>query len=182
MKKFTSSIAFTLFIISVCAFTTGDKWYQFESTPFGFKVEFPAKPIEKTKPITTAAGDVTLNMFEYIVPKDKQDLNLVYMATYIEYPGDIDGNDKEKQKALCRKAVDDATARLKGKILKENLITIDGYEGVEARIEYKEGTEVLKMRMYLVKNKMYMLETMTKIAKDNNKSILRFMNSFHLVK
>ena len=184
MKKFTTPILTSLLIASVCAFTAGDKWYQFESTPFGFKVEFPAKPIEKIKQTSSLAGDLTLNMFEYIVPKEKEntDPNLVYMASYIEYPGDIDGNNKAKQKELCRKAVDDAAVRLKGKILKENLNTIDGYEGIEARIEYKEETEVLKMRMYLVKNKMYMLETMTKIAKDNNKSIARFMNSFKLVK
>jgi hypothetical protein len=104
------------------------------------------------------------------------------MASYIEYPADINANNKDKQKALCHKVIDDAAARLKGKILKESLITIDGHEGIEALIEYKEGTEVLKMRMYLVHNKMYTLETMTKIAKDNNKSIQRFMNSFHLVK
>ncbi len=182
MKKIIHSTAFSLFLLSVCAFTKGDKWYQFISTPFGFKVEFPAKPTEKTKPMSTLAGDLTLNMFEYTAPKEKQDPNLVYMASYIEYPADIDGNNKDKQKELCHKVIDDAAARLKGKILKESLITIDGHEGIEARIEYKEGTEVLKMRMYLVHNKMYTLETMTKIAKDNNKSIQRFMNSFHLVK
>ena len=182
MKKLIHSTIFILFLLSVCAFTIDDKWYLFESTPFGFKVEFPAKPIEKTKPLNTLAGDLTMNMFEYIAPKESTDLNLVYMASYIEYPADIDGNDKEKQKALCRKAVDDVVAKLKGKLIKETIITIDGYEGVEARIEYKDNTEVLKMRMYLVHNKLYMLETMTKMEKDNNKSISKFMNSFHLVK
>ena len=132
MKKFINSVVVSLFIIGVCAFTTGDKWYQFESTQFGFKVEFPAKPIEKTKLTSTLAGDLTLNMFEYIVPKEKEatDPNMVYMASYIEYPADIDGNDKAKQKELCRKVVDDATTRLKGKLLKETPITINGYEGV----------------------------------------------------
>jgi hypothetical protein len=182
MKKFINSIAFTLFIICVCAFTISDKWYLFESTPLGFKVEFPAKPTEKTKPLSTLSGDLTINMFEYIAPKESTDLNQVYLASYIEYPEDIDGNNKDKQKELCRKVVDDVVTKLKGKLIKESIITLDGYEGVEARIEYKDGTEVLKMHMYLVHNKMYMLETSTLMAKDNNKSIYRFMNSFKLVK
>jgi hypothetical protein len=182
MKKNIYTIVFTLFVAVFCAFTAGEKWYQFESTPFGFKVEFPAKPVEKTKTISTLSGEVTLNMFEYASPKENPDVNLVYMASYVEYAGDIDGGQKDKQKALCRKVVDDAVSRLKGKLVKENVITLEGNEGVEARIEYKDGAEVLRMKMYLVKNKMYMLETVTEMTKDNNKSISRFMDSFKLMK
>ena len=181
MKKTLNLFVFSLFLLGVCAFTTAE-WYRFESKPFGFKIEFPVKPVEKTKPLSTASGEVTLNMFEYDASKDTLDLNQVYMASYVEYAADIDGDNKEQQKQLCRKAVDNVVARLKGQLIKESIITIDGFEGVEARIEYKNNTEVLKMRMYLVHNKMYMLETATKMAKDNNKHIAKFMDSFRLLK
>ena len=182
MKKTIRLFIFSLFLVSVFAFTKSEKWYQFESTPFGFKMEFPAKPTGKTKVINSSVGELTINMFEYIGLKDSSEFNLLYMASYTEYPHPIDAGQKDKQKELCRKIVDDAVNRVQGKLLKETSISLNGYEGVESRIEYKNGLEVLKMRVYLVDNKMYMLETITEIAKDNNKSILRFMDSFKLVK
>ena len=182
MKKIARALILPLCIISVYAFTTTDKWYLFESTAFGLKVEFPAKPIEKSKPINTEAGEITMHMIEFIPAKETPDANLEYLVSYSEYPADIDPDDKEKQKKLCRKTVDAIVTKLEGKLIKESIITLDGYEGVEARIEYKENTKVLKMRMYIVRNKMYMLETITLMAKDNNKSIQKFMDSFKLLK
>ena len=183
MKKAVRPFIFSVLTLLVFAFTKSETWYHFESTPFGFKIEFPAKPTEKTKVINSSVGELTINMFEYAGSKENNsELNLLYMASYTEYPHSIDAGQKDKQKELCRKVVDDAVNRVQGKLLKETSISLNGYEGVEARIEYKNGAEVLKMRMYLVDNKMYMLETLTEIAKDNNKSILRFMDSFKLVK
>jgi hypothetical protein len=40
---------------------------------------------------------------------------------------------------------------------------------------------IMKMRFYLVRNKMYIIQTITDIKKTDNKSAERFMGSFRLI-
>jgi hypothetical protein len=67
-----------------------------------------------------------------------------------------------------------------GKLLSEKIIQINGFPGREARIDFRDGLAVITMRAYLVKNKMYILQTITETKKDFNKSIGKFMDSFKL--
>ena len=45
-----------------------------------------------------------------------------------------------------------------------------------------EGQAIIKMRFYLVKNKLFMEEIITETSKFPNKTIARFMDSFELTK
>jgi len=169
--------------MSVFAFTTSDKWYLYESKPFSFKVEFPDKPTEKTKVLNTAEGDLNLNLFEYVAHKTETEPALVYIVSYIEYPiATVNSDDKKKLKELYKKMTDDVVAKVQGKLIKETLITLEGYEGVESRIEMKDGTEFIKLRSYLIHNKLYMVETVTETKNETHKSITKFMDSFKLIK
>lgn len=183
MKKITSSILFVLFLSGLCAFTTLDEWYKFESKEYSFKAEYPGKPTEKVKVLNTAEGDLNLNMFEYVTHKTETESPVAYIASYIEYPIEsVNSDDKEKLKQFYRKMVDGVVAKVSGKLMKETIITLEGFEGVEARIEMKEGTEFVKLRVYLIHNKMYMVEAVTETKNEFNPSINRFVNSFRLIK
>jgi len=48
------------------------------------------------------------------------------------------------------------------------------------RIDFKDGLAVIRMRYYLVKNRLFMLQIFTETKKEQNKSIDRFMDSFKL--
>ena len=50
------------------------------------------------------------------------------------------------------------------------------------KIDFNGGRAFIQMRLYLVENKMYLLQTITEAEKDNNKSVGRFMDSFALIK
>ncbi|HKC68833.1 MAG TPA: hypothetical protein VKG26_11430 [Bacteroidia bacterium] len=182
MKKTTHSLLFALFLIGMFAFTKSDSWYLVESKPFGFKIEFPVKPAEQTKVINSELGELNMNMFLYDASKAKDD-NLVYLASYTEYPKDaVDSDNKEVQKKMLRSGIDGAVNNVQGKLLSEKIITLDGFEGIEARIDFKNGMAIIKMRMYLVHNKMYILETITETSKESNKSVSKFLDSFKLFK
>jgi hypothetical protein len=183
-KKITHSVFFALFLLGALAFTKSDdtKWYAFESKPFGFKVEFPDKPTEKVKVVNTAEGDVNLNMYEYVGAKDNTETNFVFLASYVEYPASIDSDNKEKLKEIYRKVVDGMATKVNGKILKETTIKLEGFEGVETKVDIKEGAEFLKARIYLIHNKMYMLESVTVSKNEAHNSIAKFMDSFRLIK
>ena len=183
MKKIASSILFALFLLGTFAFTTSDEWYLYESKTYSFKVEYPGKPTEKVKVLNTAEGDLNLNLFEYVTPKTETESAVAYIASYIEYPIEaVNSDNKEKLKQFYRKMVDGVVTKVSGKLMKETIISLEGFEGVEARIEMKEGLEFVKLRVYLIHNKMYMVETVTETKNETNKSINRFMNSFRLIK
>jgi hypothetical protein len=183
MKKTTSSILFALFLLAAFAFTTSDEWYLYESKTYSFKVEYPGKPTEKVKVLNTAEGDLNLNLFEYVTQKTDVESAVAYIASYIEYPiQTVNSDDKEKLKQFYRKMVDGVVTRVSGKLMKETIISLEGFEGVEARIEMKEGTEFVKLKVYLIHNKMYMVEAVTETKNEFNPSINRFVNSFRLIK
>ena len=183
MKKFTHSLFFTLFLVGVFAFTTSDEWYQFEHKAFSFKTEYPGKPTTKVKVLNTAEGDLNLNMFEYVSERTETQSALFYAVSFVEYPVEaVNSNDKEKLKEFYKKWTDKLVARVNGKLIKETIITLEGFEGVEDRIEMKDGAEFVKMRAYMINNKLYMIEAVTETKNEFNPSINRFMNSFKLIK
>jgi hypothetical protein len=183
MKKFTRHFVVALFITGICAFTASDKWYVLEAKRFGFKVEFPVKPEEKTPSVNSEVGNLDMHLFIYDASKVKSESNLVYLANYTEYPDSaVNSGMKEKLKDIFRNSIDGAVSNVKGKLLSEKNVSIGGFEGREARIDFQDGMAVIRIRMFLVHNKMYMLETITETSKDNNASITKFMDSFKLIK
>jgi hypothetical protein len=183
MKKITHSLFFVLFLLGTFAFTKSDSWYLFESKAFSFKATFPSKPTEKTKVVNSAQGDLTISMFEFIAPKTETEPVLVYIVSHVEYPvSTINSNDKEKLKEFYRKVVDGMVTKVNGKLIKETIINLDGFEGVEARVEMKDGLEFVKLRIFLVGSKMYTVEASTETKNEFNGSINKFLDSFRLIK
>lgn len=117
------------------------------------------------------------------VSKNEKDENLTYGVITTEYPDTIIHSDKkELLPVFFRGSVDGAVKNVQGKLLTEKDITLDGFPGKEIDIDYRNGLAVIKMRSYLVKNKMFILQTITKTEKFPNKSLERFMSSFSLKK
>lgn len=164
-------------------FVDSREWYLLKSNKFGFKIEFPQKPKATTHTINTEIGDLKMNLFICDLSNSENDNNLVYLANYSEYPRDLVNSDmKSSLKTFFRNSVDGAVSSVHGKLLKERVIDYKGYPGREFSVDYENGLAVIKMRMYLVKNKMYMIETISKKEYEFNTSIDRFMNSFELTK
>jgi hypothetical protein len=167
------------------SFTKSHDWFMFESKEFGFKMEFPGEPTLKPQefPSPTGLGTLTMNAFVYD-PGKKKDLNLIYMASCTDYPDSINSDklSKEELQKFYQTTIEGLLHNLHGKLLSEKVVTIDGYSGREIRIDFKDGMAVITARLYLVKNKRYLMETIAKTRDDFNVSIKRFMESFELLK
>jgi len=157
-------------------------WQVFESKENGFIILFPHEPEVHPQIVNTEAGELTLDVYLHEVNDQYIDDNLVYSVICTEYPASIFQNATEETfKVFFRNSVDGAVNNVHGALLSELIIQYDGYPGREIKIDFREGLAVITMRMYLVGNRMYIIQTITETNKDFNTSIGRFMDSFKLI-
>lgn len=180
MGKFRTIIIFITLLTLSLGFTNSKNWQLLKTEDF--QVEFPKKPDYQTKTIKSAIGNLKMNIYMYDASKDKKDDNLVYGVISTEYPDTIVNSDsKEDLSPFFRNSVDGAVKNVNGKLLSESVIELDGFPGREIKVDFKDGMAIIKMRVYLVKSKLFVIQTITKTENFSNKSIDRFMDSFKLI-
>lgn len=178
MKAITA-LAGAVFLTVILAFSFPDDWVLLEKP--NFKVFFPKKPEEQTQTVNTAVGKLKIDSYMYQVPDDKKDDNIMYMLAETTYPDTAINSDKKNLiDKFFRGSIDGAVNNVHGKLLTETIIQLNDYPGRKVRIDFKDGLAVITMCSYLVKNKLYITETMTETKNDFNKSIDKFLNSFSL--
>jgi hypothetical protein len=179
MKKLKSLVAVLSLLFISFGFTTACQWEIYEVADF--KAKFPSKPTYESQVVNSAVGNLTMHIHTYQAVDSETEDNLVYGVISTEYPDSIiDSNNPELMSSMFRSAIDGAVESVKGKLLTEKNITLDKYQGREIKVDYDNGAAFIRMRLYIVKNKMYILQTITYSAKDNNASINEFLNSFQL--
>ncbi|MBK7689981.1 MAG: hypothetical protein IPK62_07935 [Bacteroidetes bacterium] len=178
-KKFKWLIVFIGVFIVASSFVTAEKWYLFEDKDCS--ILFPKKVETTSQQVASELGPLTLFITMYDASQAKNDDNLVYGLFTSVYPDSvIHSNNKIMLPGFYRGAIDGAVKNVKGTLLSESTITINDYEGREFRVNYSEGLAVIKMRCFLVKNVMYMLQTICLTEKENNVSSQKFFDSFKL--
>ena len=180
MKKIKTFIGIAVHITIATGFSYQDNWYLLKSDEY--KIEFPVKPVPQTQMIKSEIGELKMDIFMHDASENEKDENLVYGFMYTEYPDSLINSGKtELLTNFFRNAIDGSLGNVKGKLLSETIIEIDKFPGREIKIEFMEGLYIMKMRFYLVRNKMYIIQTITDIKKTDNKSAERFMGSFGLI-
>ncbi len=166
--------------ITVLYFFFGD-WVPFKGD--GCKIEFPGTPTSQVQSVKTALGDLTMNIHMYEVPAGATDDNFLYGLIDSEYPDSVINSDKkELLDQFFRKSVDGAVSNVHGQLLTEQTIGLEGYPGRDIRVNYQQGVAVIRMRFYLVRNRLFLLQTITDPKKESNPSIGRFFDSFSLLR
>jgi hypothetical protein len=178
-----NSLRFSLLCLFICCTTHAAfaDWKLFKTNEF--HALYPHTPDYDSEIVKSDVGDLKLKMYMYDASKDSLDDNYVYGVISTEYPDSlINSAFKDKLANLFRNSIDGAVTNVKGKLLSEKEITLDGYPGREIRINYPEGSALIKMRLYLVRNKMFILQTISDMKKEENPSVVKFLDSFGLVK
>ncbi len=179
MRKFKTIIIFIIILTFSVGFTNSKDWQLLELEDF--QIEFPKKTDYQTKIINSPIGNLKMHIYMYDSSQDKKDDNLVYGVMFIEYPDTIVNSDsKEDLTPLFKNSVDGAVNNVNGKLLSESVIELDGFPGREIKVDFKDGLAIIKMRIYLVKSKLFIIQTITKTKNYSNKSIDKFMDSFKL--
>ncbi|MDP4247946.1 MAG: hypothetical protein Q8932_19070 [Bacteroidota bacterium] len=173
-------ISFLLLSVIVSSFKETDDWFLLQTK--SFKILFPKKPTSDTKNIDSHVGKLVLNLNYYEVPEGVSDDNHLYMTNETSYPDSVINSDKkELLDAFFKNSIAGSVNNVHGKLLSEKVIGLGKYPGREGRIDFRDGMAVIKVRMYLVRNTLFLLQTITETGKQYNKSIDKFMDSFQLV-
>jgi hypothetical protein len=169
-------------ILLACAtlsFVPLDEWIMVRTA--NCKIFFPEEPIDQSRTVNTAKGDLKVNIYLYKASPNTKDENIAYILTETEYPDSVMSSDKtDKLEEFFKNSIDGVVNNFHSKLLSQSTTQINGFPGREVKLDLQNGKAIMNIRFYLVKNRMYMLETITNADKDANKSIEKFMNSFEI--
>lgn len=147
-------------------------WKEFSSKEGAFSVLMPGTPTEQTQKADTQAGTIEVHMFIF------EQNGAAYMVGYNDYPEAI------VQQADPSKMLDGArdgmVSNTQGKLLGEQVISLDKYPGREIQIETSDGKLTMKNRVYLVNNRLYQVGVVTPKEESNSANITKFLASFKL--
>jgi hypothetical protein len=143
-------------------------------------ITFPKKPEITTQSVPTAVGDINMNIASYDASKNG-DGNFAFSFISSVYPDSlINSNKKELLQGFFRNSIDGAIKNVDGKLISESEIELNGFPGREVKIDYGNGLAIIFLRLYLVKNNVYFVQTITQTAKDGNADVRKFHQSFKL--
>ncbi len=168
----------------LASYTLTSQWVWSESKNMGYKIEFPQTPEDSVQVVDSPIGELKMNIKTYEVgAHSPADDNLLYLVNCTVFPDSvIKAQTSTEKDGLFRKTIDGAVKNIGGKIIEEKSIELKGaYPGREIKIDFNNGNAIIFMRLYLVKNKLFLLETITQTNKVPNAAITRFLNSFQLL-
>lgn len=178
------SVAILLFTMCVVSsgFSFEDKWFLMTAEEFGYQIEFPKEPVANTQTINTKAGPVDMHINLLDLTQDGEDKNMVYLSSFAEYDESLVHSNKVDQlDDFFKETVEGLVKGVNGKLLVQNKIQLGEYQGREMKIDFQNGIAIIWVRVYLVENRVYMLQIISKTENDGNPSIKRFMDSFSLL-
>jgi hypothetical protein len=143
-------IAAVILLTCACLISTGPAEYT--SQAGRFSIYAPAAMRQSKQTVDVEGMSIAIHMFTANV-KDQSD-----MVAYSDYPDEVI-NQKDPD-SLLQSALSGAINNVKGTLISQDDITLDGYPGKEilASAYAANGQEaIMKARFYLVKNRLYML-------------------------
>lgn len=152
---------------------TSDGWHLVESKVGAYKASFPNIPIESNSMMPTEIGDVPINTFML------EGTEMVYMSMYTVYPDSLVNSETTDLNEFYTNVIDSAKNNIDGELSYVKDIKLDKNEGREAKLKLKDGM-VITMRVFLIENKMYMLQAANVTEKEYDESTKRFLDSFEL--
>ena len=159
-----------------------EKWSLKEVPNLGFRTEFPGEPQETAQNLNTDVGAVTMFVFQYDATNIPNSENLVYMINVTDYPDSSVNSDKaDILPGFYKGAIEGANKNVQGQIESENDIHLGEYPGKEFKISLQQGLATIHSRMFLVKNRLYLILVICETKNDNNITMTRFFNAFELM-
>jgi hypothetical protein len=149
-------------------------WREFTSEEGRFSILVPRTPRETTETVETPVGEIDEHSFIVIHG------SITYIASYSDYPQNVLTSDPQAVLDAFRNS---AVTSVDGKLLSERSISINGYLGRELKIKIADDsdTAIVRLRIYLVGNRLYYIYTLALEERASSSSIDKFLNSFKLL-
>lgn len=174
---------YSLLIILIIALTNcssnKQEWITYKSETQGFSISFPKLPSETDQVMQSELGPITMKMTTFEPIKEDNDDNLGYNVMHIAYPENyISSTQADKLDEFFTSSLQTAVNNVHGTLTYEKIIEINGFPGREIKVSFNQNKSVFTSRIYLVYNKLYIIQVFTDSNNDFNKSIVRFLDSF----
>ena len=170
-----------LMLLSALSFFSLAQWQEFISYEGRFKVLAPGNLTEKVDTSRTALGTLEYHIF-YHQPADEEADNVFYSVHYCQYPaGTLSADSTDLIADFLESTMESAAESVGGKVLYSTEIQLDNkYPGLLWRIDYNNATAVIKSKAYIVNDRFYMVQTVSKQAKNINPDAEKFLDSFKI--
>lgn len=176
MKRISCYIA--IILLPVLSSFAAD-WVKFTPTDGAFSISFPSDPKENEQKLETDIGPLLVKM--YTAASTDND---AYMLMTTDYPASSNVHsdaDEAFLAKLFRGGIDGAMQNLgDASLLSENNIKLDGYPGREFKISFMSGEGLVHGRIYLVRNRMYMVQIVGSKENAEKWEADRYLTSFKL--
>lgn len=175
--------AFLLPLLSLLLMSAGvQSWLEFRSVEGRFKVLAPGTLEEKVTTAKTALGELEYHAFLHQEEDTDVSDNLLYFVNYCDYPeGSIHSDSTDLIDEFFDATIDAAKTSVDGELRYATRVNMKGYPGIQWRVDYNDGTAVIKTKAYLVGNRYYSVRTVCLRDKSLNVSTDKFMDSFKVM-
>jgi len=144
------------------------------ASQWGFSVAFGCQSQLGSQSTPTAVGNILITSYSCTVGET------AYFVAISDYPrGSIT---PAKIDAVYAGAVNGAATNAKGSIRSVNPYTLGKLTGREAIIDVPTGKMAIRMRIFLVGDRMYQALVAAPAGQESNPDSLKFLNSFKLTK
>ena len=157
-------------------------WEVFHSDEANFSILFPKSPKREAQNTGTEIGELEVVQYSY-QPEIGDDANILYGVGYTVYPANTIDSEKLSAEELTQVldgSVNGAVSNVKGTLLSSDEVSYKSYPGREVKVDFRNGLAVIKMKCYLVKDKMYIIQVISPVKNGVNASIDHFFNSFEI--
>lgn len=171
----------TPFVLKIDLAPETKKWRDFNSYDGRFRILIPGDITEKVDSIETAIGVMEYHTFFYQSKESNAD-NVLYMLSYVDYPDQsIHSDSTELLKDFFAETIDAAVKTVKGELIYSNDWKYKDYPGKVWRIDYLDRKALIRTKAFVVRNRYYTLQTITKKERSVNFSSDKFLDSFQLI-
>ncbi|HTR88195.1 MAG TPA: hypothetical protein VMI56_27185 [Reyranella sp.] len=173
MKRLLLLLAF--FALPFAAEAQSDEWQTVVAPDLRCRLEMPA-PVSKSEPEEKEKGQAGARL----AWESKRDGN-IYDFDYVDYdPHWFSGHDtKAMAKDLGRGEAEKAFPKDKYKFLRDEPVTLQGWDGYALDIESGDGGIVM-MRTYIVRDRLYRMLVTAKPDMKSKSAAARFVDSLKL--
>jgi hypothetical protein len=123
-----------------------------------------------------------IEMRSYAFPSEPKPKDVVYTIMFYDFPkGSIHSDSTNLAKDFFQETVSSSAESVNGTLVYQSDIDIKGYKGKHWRINYEDGKKSIASRVYLVKNRCYILNVINPDASKSGSDANHYFNSFRLL-